>query len=261
MIEAGSPAPLGAHVRDGGVNFAVHSAAAERVELCLFDADNRQTTCLDFTERTGAVWHGFLPGCASGQRYGYRAHGVYAPEQGLRCNPAKLLVDPYARELSGRFSWSPDVFDFQSDGDERRISPADSAPHIPKGIVVGNGEPLGTHRPDIPWSEMILYEANVRGYTMRHPDLPELDRGTFRGMSNGNILRHLSALGITTIELMPVFEFIDEQFLHRQGLRNYWGYNSVNFFCAGRTVRPRQLPHRISRNGECDTRRRVRSHH
>ena len=221
MIEPGCPTPLGATADASGTNFAVFSSVAERVELCLFDFSGRQTRAIDLPECSDGVWHGFLPDCHAGQHYGYRVHGPFEPARGLRCNPAKLLIDPYARALSGQFDWHESVFDSNN---------LDSAHHIPKSIVC---EPTGAtfaNRPRAVWSEMLFYEANVRGYTMRHPDVPEADRGKFAGMCNAKVLEYLKALGITSLELMPVHEFIDEHHLHKQGLRNFWGYNTISFF-------------------------------
>ena len=230
MIEPGRPAPLGAQAEAGGVNFALWSPAAERVELCFFDNDHRQIGCVDLPAQTGETWHGFVPRCSAGQRYGYRVHGRYAPELGLRFNPAKLLVDPYARSLSGTFQWAPQVFDYETRRGKTEVSRQDSAPFIPKSVVVSDLEPAPPLQPQIPWSEMILYETNVRGYTMRHPEVSDADRGKFAGLRNRDVLEYLRALGITTIELMPVFEYIDEHFLDKKGLRNYWGYNTISFF-------------------------------
>ena len=231
MIQAGRPKPLGAHWDGQGVNFALYSAAAESVELCLFDDQDREAGHYRLTECTDGVWHGYLPHCRPGQRYGYRVHGRYDPAKGLRCNPAKLLIDPYARRLSGDFSWSPAVFDFDALDENGEFIPChrDSAPFMPKSVVSGPQEALGKG-PGIPWKETILYEANVRGYTMRHPAVPEGDRGKFAGLRNKDVLAYLKALGITSLELLPVQAFIDEQFLARRGLKNFWGYNSLNFF-------------------------------
>lgn len=231
-MEKGSPAPLGSTFTGDGTNFAVYSEAAERIELCLFDADGRESR-LDLPGQTDGVWHGFLPGCGTGQQYGYRVHGEYAPDDGKRCNPNKLLVDPYARALAGEFAWTTAVFDFKRECAAWRMNESDSAPYVPKSVVTAQ-VPHASPGPGIPWTDMIIYEANVRGYTMRHPDVPKTDRGKFRGMRNGEILDYLKSLGITSIELMPVHEFIDEQFLAKKGLRNYWGYNSINFFAPMR---------------------------
>lgn len=231
MIEAGSPAPLGATFDGEGVNFALFSERAERIELCLFDEQDRETACLVLPERTGHIWHGYVPGCRPGQRYGYRAHGPWDPAAGLCFNPRKLLLDPYARELSGWLEWRPEVFGFDPDdlGERMRQSSSDSAPFVPKGVVHGAGGAAGARR-RIPWEETILYEAHVRGYTMRHPSVPEADRGAFRGLCHRDVLDYLKALGVTTVELMPVQAFVDEHFLVQRGLSNFWGYNTLGFF-------------------------------
>jgi len=221
MIESGRPTPLGATADPSGTNFAVYSSVAQRVELCLFDSSGRQTKSLDLPECTDGVWHGYLPDCRIGQPYGYRVHGPYAPDRGLRCNSHKLLIDPYARALSGQFDWHESAFDSND---------LDSAGHVPKSVVSETVGDVPTTRPRIPWSDMVFYETNVRGYTMRHPDVPEADRGKFAGMCNAQVLEYLKALGITSLELMPVHEFIDEHHLHKQGLRNFWGYNTISFF-------------------------------
>lgn len=232
MIPTGALPPLGATPDRDGTRFAVHSSRAERIELCLFDNSGRETTRLELPERSGDIWHGYVPGCAAGQRYGYRAHGHWAPDAGMRFNPAKLLLDPYARLLCGELRWSAAVFDFTADprSGEWQINTADSADCVPRCVVVAAADKATTRRPRIPWSDMIIYEANVRGFTMHHPALTPTERGTFRGLRNGQILGHLKALGITAIELLPVQAFIDEQALQQRGLRNYWGYNSINFF-------------------------------
>ena len=221
MIEAGSPAPLGATPDHDGTNFALYSEVAQRVELCLFDNAGQPLSRHELSGNTGPVWHGYLPGCQPGQRYGYRVHGIYHPAEGLRCNPSKLLIDPYARALAGQFRWHKAVFDRND---------LDSAPYLPKCVVVGpTGDPPN-NRPRIPWPEMIFYEANVRGFTMRHPAVAREDRGKFAGMRNAEVIEYIKALGVTSLELMPVHAFIDEHHLAKQGLRNFWGYNSISFF-------------------------------
>ncbi|MDH3431360.1 MAG: glycogen debranching protein GlgX [Gammaproteobacteria bacterium] len=231
-MQRGRPAPLGARVDEKGTNFAVFSSAAEQVDLCLFDRSGEQTRRYTLTQSGDSIWHGYLPGCTAGQRYGYRVHGPYDPDKGLRCNSAKLLIDPYARALSGAFNWCDAVFDYarQQDPEELQISTVDSAPFVPKAVVCSDAAATRFDRPLIPWSETIFYEANVRGYTMRHPAIDDADRGTFDGMRNKTVLEYLKALGVTSLELMPVHAFIDEQHLADQGLRNYWGYNSISFF-------------------------------
>jgi glycogen operon protein len=232
MIQAGSPDRLGAHWDGQGVNFALYASAAESVELCLFDASGQQSQCFRLPGCNDGVWSGYLPGCAPGQRYGYRVHGVWAPAKGLRHNPSKLLIDPYARALDGAFRWAGAVYDFDHSTTGNRLKPnqTDSAAYIPKSVVTGAAAGYSGKRPGIPWSETVIYEANVRGYTMLHPDIPEQERGRFRGLSNAKILDYLKALGITSLELMPVHAMISEGFLVGRGLRNFWGYNSVNFF-------------------------------
>ncbi len=232
MIQAGSPEQLGARWDGQGVNFALYSAAARSVELCLFDASGQQSQCFHLPSSQDGAWSGYLPGCEPGQRYGYRVHGPWEPAEGLRFNPSKLLIDPYARALDGEFQWSGALYDYDHSTTGRSLQPnrTDSAAFIPKSVVTGSVAELSAARPCIPWSEVVIYEANLRGYTMRHPDIPESERGKFVGMSNGQILEYLKALGITSLELMPVHAMIDEGFLVGQGLRNYWGYNSINFF-------------------------------
>ncbi len=212
-MQAGDPNKLGATPVDDGVNFALYSAVAERVELCLFSDDGSLADQIDLPECDENIWHGFMPSITEGQRYGYRVHGA-------GCNPAKLLIDPYARQLDSELIWHPSIFGSNSD---------DSAAFAPKGIVRSSRPPL--HRAkQIPWSETIFYEANVRGYTMQHPAVNAADRGTFNGMRNKDVIAYLKSLGITSVELLPVHAFADEHHLAEQGLRNFWGYNSINFF-------------------------------
>ena len=236
MIQSGRPDHLGSHWDGQGVNFALYSSAAEAVELCLFNADGQQTKCYRLPEQHDGVWHGYLPGCEPGQRYAYRVHGPWLPSEGLRFNPSKLLIDPYARALDGTFKWSGAVFDYDlstlNGAGPLQPNLTDSASVIPKCVVTGEVAALKSMQPRIPWSETVIYEANVRGYTMFHPDIPDIDRGKFRGLSNGRILEYLKALGITSLELMPIHTFIDEGFLVGRRLKNMWGYNSINFFTA-----------------------------
>ena len=238
MILAGGPERLGASCDSEGVNFALFAGRAERVELCLFDSSGTETARYTLPDQDQGVWHGYLPGCRPGQHYGYRAYGPYAPQKGLRFNPHKLLIDPYAVRLHGGFRWSSAVFDYlrgAATSSELALSPEDSAPCVPKSVVSEPAAESRPQRPRVPWDELVIYEANVRGFTMRHPDLSDKERGKLIGMQNGSVLAYLKALGITAIELMPVHEFIDEYFLGQHGLRNFWGYNSINFFApAGR---------------------------
>ena len=229
-MEIGSPAPLGATPDDSGVNFAVYSSITEAVELCFFDASGMVSATHQLPACTDDVWHGYLPGCKPGQRYGYRVHGPWQPEAGLRCNASKLLIDPYAREIDGELLWHDAVFDYVPGTDVATISDADSADYVPKSVVCGSLETRPGSRPRIPWSKTVLYETNVRGFTMRHPDVGDRERGTFAGMRNEQVLDYLKALGITSVELMPMQTYLDEHHLAVRGLRNYWGYNTIAFF-------------------------------
>ncbi len=229
-MHAGNPERLGATPDPDGTNFAVYSAIAERVELCFFDDEGNQTWCVDLPACDKGVWHGYLPGCKAGQRYGYRVHGPWEPDQGQRCNPSKLLIDPYARALDHEFTWDLAVFDYVNDGGQLEKNTADSARFVPKSVVCDAHSDAPRERPEIPWRETVFYECNLRGYTMRHPAVDEADRGRFRGMRNKEVLAHLKSLGVTAIELQPVHAFIDEEHLHQLGLHNYWGYNSISFF-------------------------------
>ncbi len=219
-MDAGSPAPLGATLTGDGVNFALYSAVAKRVELCLYSDDGGALERMDLPECTDNVWHGFVPGLAAGQRYGYRIHGPFRPAGGLFCNPEKLLIDPYARRLDGEFHWHDSVFGYK---------PGDSAPHVPKSVVC-EPRPRPKRVFTIAWADTIFYELNVRGYTMRHPSVSDAERGKFDGLRNKDVLEYLKSLGITSVELMPVHAFIDEHHLMHHGLRNFWGYNTINFF-------------------------------
>jgi glycogen operon protein len=227
-MQPGNPELLGSTPLADGTNFAIYSSVAERVELCFFDAERNQTRSSFLPECDDGVWHGFVAGCGVGQRYGYRVHGPWNPEQGQRCNPAKLLLDPYAREIDGEFVWDDAVFDFAA-GSEDEICTEDSAGCVPFSVVTPVDSIAPHSRPRIPWSETIIYECNMRGYTMRHPDVPLSDRGRFSGMRNKDVLAYIKSLGITSIELLPIQAYVDEHHLAQQGLRNFWGYNSVGF--------------------------------
>jgi glycogen operon protein len=230
MIEKGNPAKPGCHCDEGGVGFALYSGSAEAVELSLFDEHRRQVESHFLPGEHDGMWHGYLPGCKEGQRYGFRVHGPWDPEKGLRHNPAKLLIDPYARRLDGTFQRNPLVCDFDTEREEWRKNEVDSAPFMPLGVVEDTSRETRVNRPGVPWSDTVIYEANVRGFTMRHPGIPDSERGRFRGLSNRRILEYLKALGITSLELMPVHSYIDERHLVELGLRNLWGYNSIQFF-------------------------------
>ena len=230
-IWRGRPNPLGATWDGSGVNFSLFSRAAERVELCLVDESGLETR-VDLADRTADRWHGYIPGLGPGQRYGYRVHGPYAPEKGVRCNPAKLLLDPYARAIEGAFTADQALFGYGWDDPAHDLSrnDADSAPFVPRSIVVdsrfdwGGDQPLGTY-----WHDTVLYEVHVKGFTARHPDVPRELRGTYAGMSHPAVLDHLSRLGVTAVELLPVHQFFD-LLPDQRGLTNYWGYNSIGYF-------------------------------
>jgi len=233
MIEAGRPQRLGAEADAGGVNFAVYSGCADRVDLCLFDAQGRERERHPLPGNDAGTWHGYLPGCRPGQVYGYRVHGPWDPAAGLRCNPHKVLLDPFARRLAGGLHWGPAVYDFVPGSMEGhwRMSRLDSAGAVPLGVVTGDPGVRPRH-PGIAWTDTVLYEANLRGMTMRHPDVPEADRGRLAGMRCGAVLQYLKALGITAVELQPLQAFTDESFLAARGMRNYWGYNTLAFFAV-----------------------------
>ncbi|MGR7023516.1 glycogen debranching protein GlgX [Geodermatophilus sp. URMC 62] len=227
----GSPAPLGAHWDGTGTNFALWSAGATAVDLCLFDADGTEHRHR-LRETTHQVWHGRLPGIGPGQRYGYRVHGPYDPGAGARWNPAKLLLDPYARAVDGELTLDPALFGFPFEGgDTGAPDPRDSAPHVPRGVVVHDSFPWdGDRRPGTPWSDTVIYEVHVKGATMRHPDVPPALRGTYAGLAHPAFVEHLRCLGVTAVELLPVHHFVSEPHLLRRGLTNYWGYNTLGYF-------------------------------
>ena len=234
-VNHGAPNPLGATWDGSGTNFALFSEVAERVELCLFDeADDGSGTLtetrLDLTEVDGFVWHGYLPSVAPGQRYGYRVHGPYSPAEGHRCNPHKLLLDPYAKAIEGDVRWDESLFDYQF-AKPTKLSTADSAPHMPKNVVINPFFDWGNDpAPRIPYHETVIYEAHVRGLTMLHPDIPQQQRGTYAGIAHPAVIAHLQRLGVTALELMPVHQFVTDSHLNEKGLSNYWGYNTIGFF-------------------------------
>jgi isoamylase len=224
----GAPYPLGASWDGWGTNFALFSEVAERVELCLFDADGDENR-VPLTEVDGFVWHAYLPGVGPGQRYGYRVHGPYDPARGLRCAPSKLLLDPYGKAIEGEVTWDESLFDY-SWSDRGRRNTADSAPFMPKNVVINPFFDWGNDRPPhIPYHETVIYEAHVRGLTLRHPDVPPQQRGTYAGVAHPSVIEHMRQLGITAVELMPVHQFVPEQPLIARGLTNYWGYNTIGF--------------------------------
>jgi len=236
-IGPGSPEPLGVTPERGGVNVAVYSAHATAVDLCLFDATGEtEQERIALPERTGDVFHGFIAGIAAGDRYGLRAHGPYDLPNGHRFNPAKLLVDPYARALDRPFVLNPAMFGASADGVGR--DDADSAPFVPKGIVTAMPIPEPAQRPHVPAPETILYELHVRGFTRMHPGVPDTLRGTCAGLAHPAALAHLTRLGITTVELMPIAAAIDERHLAQHGLTNYWGYNPAAPFVPDPRLAP-----------------------
>ena len=232
-ITAGSPDALGPTVDETGANFAVFSEAAEAIELCLFSEDGlRETHRLALPERTGAVWHGHVAGLEPGQLYGLRAHGPWAPERGHRFNPAKLLLDPYARGYAGAFDpTSALLLGHDPTFGESQRSSGDSATAMPKCVLTAPAAPVPPcERPRTPWEETVIYEAHPKGLTMLHPDVPADLRGTYEALATEPVLDHLKALGVTAVELLPVHAFIDDGHLLMKGLRNHWGYNSIGFF-------------------------------
>ncbi|HSF95785.1 MAG TPA: glycogen debranching protein GlgX [Thermohalobaculum sp.] len=233
-LRAGAPFPLGASHDGEGVNFAVFSEHASRIELCLFSADGlTETARLPLRERSGPVWHGYLPGLGAGALYGYRAHGPYAPEQGHRFNHHKLLIDPYARRFAGRWRLHDALFGYDRNaaGDDLSFSTLDSAPYTPRAVVTAPGSDRSRDtRPRRNPSETVIYEAHAKGLTRLFPGLPDDIRGTYDALASGPVIEHLIRLGINAVELMPVQAFVDEPFLHARGLTNYWGYNTIGFF-------------------------------
>jgi isoamylase len=228
-IWAGEPYPLGATYDGLGTNISVFSEIAERVELCLFDEGGHERR-IDMPEVTGYCWHAYLFDVGPGQRYGFRVHGPWYPERGLRCNPAKLLLDPYARAIEGQVVWNPAVFGHRH-GTPFMVETTDSAPFVPRSVVVDQDfEWRGDRPPRRPANDTVIYEVHVKGFTARHPDIPENLRGTYAGLAHPAAIRHLQDLGVTAVELMPVHQFVHDGHLLERGLRNYWGYNSIGFF-------------------------------
>ncbi|MBV8346154.1 MAG: glycogen debranching protein GlgX [Mycolicibacterium sp.] len=226
-VLAGRPAPLGATAGPEGTNFAV-SSGGEVVTLCLFDRDGAETQFV-LPDRDGDVWHGFVPGLHAGHAYGYRVSGPFDPARGLRYNPAKLLLDPYARAIVGEVRFGPEVFGHDVD-DPSSPSQLDSAAYVPRSLVVADMAAPATSRPSYPLIDTILYEVHVRGFTATHPGVPPALRGTYAGLAHDAALEHLVNLGVTTVELLPVHHSVPEQFLLERGLTNYWGYNTIGFF-------------------------------
>ena len=241
QLTRGVPYPLGATWDGLGVNFAVFSANAEHIDLCLFDpSGRRQITQMTLPECTNEVWHGYLPNARTGLIYGYRAFGPYAPQQGQRFNPHKLLLDPYARRIAGPLRWSDALFGYRVNSPRADLSfdRRDSAPGMLKSVVDDDMFDWGDdHPPDVPWSHTVIYEAHVRGLTAMREDIRANERGTFAALADQNVIDHLRRLGVTAVELLPIHAFVQDRRLVERGLRNYWGYNTIGFF----TVEPRYL--------------------
>jgi isoamylase len=241
IVWPGRPYPLGSTWDGEGVNFALYSEHAEKVELCLFDSSGRRESLrIPLPEQTDMVWHGYLPGGRPGQLYGYRVSGPYAPEQGHRFNHHKLLLDPYGKQVQGAIRWSDSHFGYRvgHKQEDQSFDRRDDAAGMPKNRVIDSAFTWGTDKPPrIPWHETVIYELHVKGFTVCHPDVPAHLRGTYAGLATAPVIEYLTRLGVTSIELMPVHSFVDDRQLVERGLRNYWGYNSIGFLA----VEPRYL--------------------
>jgi isoamylase len=257
QLDRGMPYPLGATWDGLGTNFAVFSAHAERIELCLFDLGGRREIArFDLPECTDEVWHGYLPNARAGLLYGYRAHGPYSPQDGHRFNPHKLLIDPYARKLEGSLRWTDALFGYRinSPRGDLSLDRRDTAPSIPKAVVTDESFNWGDDRPpDTPWSKTVIYEMHLRGMTMRRNDIRPNERGTFAALSDPAIIEYLRKLGVTAVELMPIHAFVQDRYLIEKGLKNYWGYNSIGFFAVE--------PHYLSDGSSNEMRAAVRRLH
>ena len=235
-IQEGRPFPQGATWTGLGVNFALFSANATRVELCLFD-DSGETEVgrVDLPEYTNEIWHGFLPEARPGTVYGYRVHGPYEPEQGHRFNPNKLVLDPYAKAVVGQITWAPELFGYVMGEEDTTFDERDSAPFMPKARVIDPSFFWGDDRaPRVPWDSAVMYETHVKGFTKLHPQVPEALRGTFRGLATPEVVRYIRDLGVTSVELLPIHMFADDSYLIEKGLVNYWGYSTLAFFTPSR---------------------------
>ncbi|MDP9101212.1 MAG: glycogen debranching protein GlgX [Actinomycetota bacterium] len=225
----GTAYPLGATYDGTGTNFALFSEAATRVQLCLFDDDGTESQ-VDLPESDAFVWHGYLPRVGPGQRYGFRVHGPYDPPSGQRCNPAKLLLDPYAKAIDGEVDWDEACFSYRF-ADPSAFNDDDSAPHMPKSVVISPYFDWDNDRhPRTPYNETIVYEAHVKGLTKTHPGIPDEIRGSYAALAHPVMLEHYRRIGVTAVELMPVHQFVHDSHLAERGLRNYWGYNTIGFF-------------------------------
>ena len=237
QILPGRPYPLGANWDGNGVNFAIFSEHAAAVKLCLFHSttDQEEYSCINLIEVTGFVWHVYLPGLAPGQLYGYRVFGRYKPAEGFRFNPHKLLLDPYAKAICGNISVHEKMLGFKQDKSDKRYpfrkDIRNSAGEVPKCMVINDRfDWKDDQKPDTPMNKSIIYEVHVKGFTARHPDIPDAERGTYKAMGSPVIIDYLKKLGITAVQLMPVHQFVHDWFLVQKGLTNYWGYNTIGFF-------------------------------
>jgi isoamylase len=229
-VSPGEAWPLGASYDGSGTNFCLFSQVAEAVEICLFDSSGDEER-FRLPEVDAYCWHGYLAGVRPGQRYGFRVHGPYRPNDGLRCNPAKLLLDPYAKAVDGSVRWGQEVYPYTLGTDDLTEDMSDSAAAMPKAIVVDTAFDWGADRPlRTTWADTLIYEAHVKGLTVRHPDIPEELRGKYAALAQPAMIEHLKSLGVTALELMPVHHFIDDDRLVKLGLSNYWGYNSIAYF-------------------------------
>ena len=228
----GTPYPLGATPTPRGTNFAIFSENATAVSVCFFDETGHQTDCIYLRERTAFVWHGLVRNIKAGQRYGFRVEGPWEPERGLRFNAKKLLVDPYAKALTGDVDWKAPIFPYKVEtGNDLALDERDSAAGVPKAVVIdGKFDWNGDCPPETPLADSVIYEVNVRGFTKLHPEIPEHLRGTYAGLACQPSIAYLKKLGVTAVELLPVHHFIDEGHLFERGLRNYWGYNTLSYF-------------------------------
>ena len=225
----GKPYPLGATYDGSGTNFSIFSEVAERVELCLLDGQGNQT-CIDLPEMSGFCWHGYLPDVGPGQRYGFRVHGPWGPALGRRCDPSKLLLDPYAKAIEGQVDWNEAVFSYHFNDPEGPPNQADSSTYVPQSVVISPYFDWADDRlPRTPWHETVVYETHVKGFTIRQPEVPEEIRGSYAALAHPVMVDYLTRLGITSLELMPVHQFIHDSHLLKRGLRNYWGYNSIGY--------------------------------
>jgi isoamylase len=240
QIWPGTPYPLGATFDGVGTNFSLFSEVAERVELCLFDDVGRETR-IDLPEMTALCWHGYLPDVRPGQLYGFRVHGPWAPDQGHWCNPTKLLIDPYAKAIEGTWEWNEAVFPFHFANPEHSKNDRNSARWVPKSVVINPFfDWKNDRRPNTPWHRTVMYETHVKGFTMKHPDVPEELRGTYAGMAHPAAVKYLQRLGVTAVELLPVHQFVHDATLQARGLHNYWGYNSIAYLAPHNEYARRQ---------------------